>query len=129
MTEDRGAQSEQSNQSQESDGWDVFYEPAPLYRSIHADGMVVAPSDKDNISVTFYSERIAIPKHVRMSVNSADNSLVETFVSGKQGSIRYLENTVFLTKKTASDLIKWLQSVTEFLDSNDAPFDDKVEHE
>jgi hypothetical protein len=103
-------------------GWDVFYEPTPNYRSTHADGVIVSPNARGNIAVTFYSERLTIPKRVNVKVDGESSNLVETFVEGKQGAVRYFDSTVYLSLELVDELISWLEQAKEFL--NDPEQDD-----
>jgi hypothetical protein len=86
---------------------DFFYEKGPSYQAVHADGFVVSPNAKGVIAVTFYSERLSIPKHVRIDF-AKDNS-EEEIIEGKDGVFRQMEVTTFFDAETAEELRDWLK--------------------
>lgn len=95
---------------------DFFYEKGPTYRTVHADGFVVSPNAKGVIAITFYSERLAIPKHVR--IDFGDDESEEEVIDGKDGVFRQMEVTTFLDAETAEDLREWLSKAISAVSEN-----------
>lgn len=111
-----------SEQTQSRNKFDVFYEKSLGYRSIHSDGFVVSPNAKGAIAITFYSERLAIPKHVRIDLGPADAPVEfaeEEIVEGKSGVVRYMEATAFIDAETAEELRDWLARAIRAVSGSD----------
>jgi hypothetical protein len=89
--------------------FDFFYEKGFGYRAVHADGFIVSPNAKGAIAVSFYSERLTIPKHVRVDFGDAEFQGDEEIVDGKNGVFRQVEMTAFIDADTAEELRDWLE--------------------
>ena len=112
-------------QAKSSPVYDFYYEKSFGYRAVHGDGFVVSPNAKGSIAITFYSERLAIPKHVQLNFNEVDDAGVveEKFVDGKKGVLRQMEFTAFIDIDTAEELREWLEKAVSVI--NKQPEDDR----
>jgi len=87
------------------------YLKSPHYRTVHADGAVGGVSPRAEIDVTFYSERLAIPNYLEMSVGE-DGLLGEEVKgtrTGKTGIIREVEATVIFDLAAAKTFLTWFE--------------------
>jgi len=86
------------------------YIKSPLFRVIHADGVVGSPTPSGNLHMAFFSERPAIPKRIAHALNE-DKSL-GAVVSGetvvREGLIREIDVDVIMSVQVAENLLKWL---------------------
>ena len=113
-------ESTRKKSSKTEDVFDFFYDRSPGYRAVHADGFVVSPNAKRAIAITFYSERLAIPKHVRLDFRDAEAEEVEEqIIDGKKGILRQMECTAFIDAETAEELRDWLSRAISAIDGTD----------
>jgi len=111
LSDEPAAQSENAT----SNGIDFYYEKAPSYRTVHADGFVVSPNAKGAIAITFYSERLTIPRHVRLEFDDEGEG-DEQILEAKDGIFRQMEITTFIDTETASELREWLERAISTID-------------
>jgi hypothetical protein len=78
------------------------------YRTFHADGAVGGLTPKGGISITFFSERPAIPQSVTQALDESGQLGAEIRRVGKKGLVRELECGVVMDKETAGRIHEWL---------------------
>lgn len=103
-----------SKPTTDKDGVNVFVEKAPDYRAIHADGHIVSPNSHRNVVISFYNERLAIPKQLRITTEG-DQSFTEHYVDGKNGMFRQVDASVFLDVTEIDELISELERARDFI--------------
>ena len=108
------------DENQAQDAIDVFLEKSSTYKSIHCDGFYVTPNGHGLAVLSFYNERLAIPKHIQL-VRGEDGDYTENFVDGKKGVFRQIDASIFLDLQTVADLIEDLTSMKSFLEKLGSP--------
>ena len=87
------------------------YLKAQSHRVVHADGVIGGIAPRGNsIVMSFFNERVPIPREVVHSVN-ADGSLGDEIVServSREGVVREVETTILIEPATARQLHEWL---------------------
>lgn len=94
---------------------EIFYEKNPLYRTIHADGLIGGPTPNNSIYLGFYASRSVIPKSMTHNIND-DGTLNSTGTPGadsKSGIFREIEIGVYMSKDTAKDMYEFLKKIFE----------------
>jgi hypothetical protein len=93
---------------------EIFYEKNPLYRTIHADGVIGGPTPNNFIYLGLYASRRVIPKSMLHEVNS-DSTLnpIGTPKDTKSGIFREIEVGVYMSKDTAKDMYEFLKKIFE----------------
>ena len=78
------------------------------YRSIHSDGAIGGITPAGNIHISFYNERLPIPKKAVHSI-SEDGQLGEIIEQEKlDGVVREMEVDVVMSVNSARNLYDWL---------------------
>ena len=87
------------------------YIKANQFRVIHADGVHGGLHPRGNIQMSFFSERVPIPKRVSHEIDE-DGKLGKEIVSEREtrdGIVREVEVGVVMGVSEARSLVKWLQ--------------------
>lgn len=99
---------------------EFHYIKAAGFRVIHADGVWGGPTPRGYISMSFFSERIPIPRRLVYEVpksgiiaGNAPPKETET----KQGIIREVEADIMVDLETAKSMLVWLQEKVDALES------------
>ena len=81
-----------------------------LFRVIHTDGIWCSTGPYNQVHLTFFSERSAIPTQTSYEVNAAGNIDGEHIEErkGRSGWVREMEADVVLSPKSAGDLYAYL---------------------
>ena len=87
---------------------DFHYLKVADYRTFHADGAVGGLTPKGGVSITFFSERPAIPQTVTHTLSEEGKLGEEVRRSGKIGVIRELECGIVMDAATAEKVHEWL---------------------
>lgn len=86
------------------------YIKSSLFRVVHADGVFGGPTPQQFISMSFFSERLAIPRQTTQAVGpdaQLGKEIIEKRVV-RDAIIRELEICVMLTPQIAIKLHEWL---------------------
>lgn len=89
---------------------DMHYIKGVDYRSVHVDGVFGGITNKGFLHISFFAERMPIPKQVTYKINS-DGSLGDEIFEkrkSKEGVIRQLEIDLMMNEETAKDLRVWI---------------------
>jgi hypothetical protein len=87
----------------------AFYEKGNFFRVIHADGVFGGPSPRGNLTMSFYSERMSIPRQARIPIKDGIPG-PEEVIDTKGGVFRELEATVVMDIANAVGFHQWLGS-------------------
>jgi hypothetical protein len=85
----------------------AFYEKGNFFRVIHADGVFGGPSPRGLITLSFYSERVALPRRSRIPVKDGVPG-PEEILETKGGIFREIEATVIMDFASALSFHEWL---------------------
>lgn len=87
------------------------YQKSPLYRAIHCDGFYGGSTPRGYVSVSFFNERPAIPRHsVRRIISSDEKTFTagpEEVVESLNGVVRHVETTLFMDLNAAREFYDW----------------------
>ena len=91
---------------------EFHYQKSSGYRTLHADGFWGGSTPRGLLAVSFFSERIPIPKTARRTIISQDG---DQFVAGAEevvvsldGIVRQIESTVMMDLRTAQEFFVFL---------------------
>jgi hypothetical protein len=87
---------------------DFHYIKLPDYRVFHVDGAIGGATPKGGLSISFFSERAAIPQSVTHALTETGALGSETNRVSKQGIIREIECGILFDLATAKDIHEWL---------------------
>ncbi len=80
----------------------------PNFRAIHVDGAIGGITPSNNIHISLYSERPAIPQKITHQINP-DGTLGDVLnKAGRDGIVREMDIDVILDISTARSLSQWL---------------------
>ena len=101
----------QKKNTKKRDKINIHYLKNPLYRSIHVDGLIGGLTPRGKISISFYAERLAIPKCEEYKLNETGQVGVLDKVSddSKDGIVREVEFEAYFDINTIKDFKKWLE--------------------
>jgi hypothetical protein len=103
------------------------YTKSNHFRVVHGDGVWGGATPKGTIAITFFSERVPIPRVLKHSINP-DGGLGEEMKEGRdslEGVVREVEVTVVLDVSVAKSLIPWLYSHIQALEKGQSAKDEK----
>jgi len=89
----------------------IHYQKNPLYREIHVDGLIGGLTPRGNVTISFYAERLVIPKceEYKVTEDGQLKELVKVSEDSKQGIIREVEFEAYLDINTLKDIKNWAE--------------------
>lgn len=105
----------ESNEIESSDEKiSIFYEKNPHYRTIYSDGVIGGVTPHQDVNISFFATRLAIPKAEYYKVSEGViEEIIGQSSDSKKGFIREIEVGVYMTKNTAKDLYNFLKNIFE----------------
>ena len=96
----------------------IHYQKNPMYRSVHADGAVGGLTPADKVQLSFFATRKIIPKSVEYTLNENGkiDKLVNISPDSKIGVMREVEVCVYMDRKVAENLYKYLEQILKIND-------------
>lgn len=88
----------------------MHYLKSPMFRTVHADGIFGGVTPHQNIHMSFWNERAAIPQIIEHEIKP-DGTLGPEIMEariGKKGIVREVDVDVVLDLATAISLREWL---------------------
>jgi len=86
---------------------EFHYQKTPSYRVLHVDGMWGGATPKGHFSVSFFSERLAIPRVSQRTVTASTSNQYQTGpeqpVDMLDGVVRQVDATVIMDLRTAQE--------------------------
>ena len=90
------------------------------FRVVHADGVWGGPTPRGLINMSFFSERLPIPKSLTHEVTD-EGIGPEIDRKTKEGIIREIEVEVVVDSQMAQRLVQWLQEIIDAVSDREEP--------
>jgi hypothetical protein len=89
----------------------IHYQKNPLYREIHVDGLIGGLTPRGKVTISFYAERMVIPKCEEHKIEEGGKlgELMKVSSDSKEGIIREIEFEAYLDIDTIRDIKNWLE--------------------
>jgi hypothetical protein len=88
------------------------YQKAPQYRTVHVDGFWGGATPRGGLAISFFNERLPIPKVAKRTVISrSDNGIElgpEVPVESLDGAVRQIDATLAMDVRVAQELYQFL---------------------
>ena len=119
--------SSETNQNSPTFELPVHFIKSNFFRVINASGAWFGGDGHGNLHVTFFNERTAIPKMVKLLVDDKGKVLAETFRESKQGIVREIEVDIIFSYKDAVAFYNALgENLKSIQESQTKPIEEKV---
>jgi hypothetical protein len=106
----------------------VHFIKSNFFRVINAAGAWFGADGHGNLHLTFFNERTAIPKMVKLLVDERGNVLGETARESKQGVVREMEVDIVFTLKDAVAFYQAFgQNLKSIQEGQSTPVEEKVQ--
>lgn len=94
------------------DSLEFHYQKTQQYSVLHVDGCIGGPTPRGILSLSFFSERSAIPRIGRRTILAQDEGQVtagpEEVTDSLDGIVRQIDTTVMMDLRTAQELHQFL---------------------
>ena len=86
---------------------DIHFVKSAHFRVVHVDGAWGGLTPAQNLSLGFYSERIAIPRLVQFGITGDGKLGEELDRQGRTGVVREMEVELVMDKAAATSFLEW----------------------